>query len=416
VHLSGIAVAEAAGTIKSAAATSWKTVFEENRGTGNGRQFDNSNERTLNFADLPSYTRTGGYWVRLTYNGGKQTKFKVPKGSNIFEQKENLNIKITDVTSNMQQIGSTAKFCHACTKNGKRWGDTCWAVTPSNDNFRQCGCNSGGWAGTGLYYGGYKNAQACGGQGGGFVGEKTRGQQKGNLGSVGLKMEIMPTSAETAVQSVAGPTPPLSSKPRPSTDFTRTTTTSPPTHLLTSSPTAPWTPTPLESSKNDPPMCRNPFISDPESWDCACHEKMVKTCPLKESNSSNSFDAGCYFELLCANPKVCPSWKAHVCCSDHDEQVKKDSKGTADNCADVANHCDHAVAKLNCPRTCGLCTLSDPQEADVQLEDALAGEQAAQSSWPAWKKPEKKVLPGPSTAAPSLGALVRARVETLGTC
>jgi len=163
-------------------------------------------------------------------------------------------------------------------------------------------------------------------------------------------------------------------------------------------------------------MCRNPFISDPESWDCACHEKMVKTCPLKESNSSNSFDAGCYFELLCANPKVCPSWKAHVCCSDHDEQVKKDSKGTADNCADVANHCDHAVAKLNCPRTCGLCTLSDPQEADVQLEDALAGEQAAQSSWPAWKKPEKKVLPGPSTAAPSLGALVRARVETLGTC
>jgi uncharacterized membrane protein len=65
---------------------------------------------------------------------------------------------------------ATALFCHACTKNGYRWGDTCWAVVPTTDYNRQCGCCSGGWTGSGVYYGGYKSPQVCGGQGGGFTG------------------------------------------------------------------------------------------------------------------------------------------------------------------------------------------------------------------------------------------------------
>jgi len=31
---------------------------------------------------------------------------------------------------------------------------------------------------------------------------------------------------------------------------------------------------------NDTPTCRNPHNSDPESWDCACHEEIVMACPV----------------------------------------------------------------------------------------------------------------------------------------
>ena len=72
-----------------------------------------------------------------------------------------------------------------------RWGDTCWGLISRDSNHRQCGCNSGGWQGFGIYYGGYKkNNDGCGGQGGGFSGPKTNGQAKGNLASVGLTIKI----------------------------------------------------------------------------------------------------------------------------------------------------------------------------------------------------------------------------------
>jgi hypothetical protein len=167
----------------------WTTIFTEAVGAANGAQFDNSDERTLNFPNAPSCTNSGNYWVKLEYNGGKVTTFKVPAGKDIFRQTTE-DFEIGQVTSPMGGIGSTAKFCHACTKNGYRWGDTCWAVVPSGDNNRQCGCCSGGWTGSGMYYGGYKKQQVCGGQGGGFAGHKANGQSKGNLGSVGLTLSV----------------------------------------------------------------------------------------------------------------------------------------------------------------------------------------------------------------------------------
>ena len=69
-------------------------------------------------------------------------------------------------------------------------GDTCWAVTPSGDSNRDCGCSSGGWAGDGIYMGGYKNSSTCGSEGGGFAGPKTDGIAKGNLDSIGFVMRI----------------------------------------------------------------------------------------------------------------------------------------------------------------------------------------------------------------------------------
>ena len=74
-----------------------------------------------------------------------------------------------------------------------RYGDTCWGLIPKKSSHRLCGCNSGGWEGYGIYYGGYKkNNDGCGGQGGGFAGPKKNNQQKGNLDSVGLIIKIHP--------------------------------------------------------------------------------------------------------------------------------------------------------------------------------------------------------------------------------
>ena len=252
---------------------------------------------------------------------------KVPKGQDIFG-KQDQHIAVTDVVTSASelQMGSTANFCHACVKNGKkscdhsflfcslshgfgkswlrrvktplrqleicagirstvpydnithstvlrsvlvrsyhlvrmhykvisvlcrniglllcfrivficllgidcRWGDTCWGLISKDSSHRQCGCNSGGWAGIGIYYGGYKkNNDGCGGikvdfefshsllhtrthalidmhlliiysvtcslndsgQGGGFSGPKKDKQQKGNLPSAGLTIKIQP--------------------------------------------------------------------------------------------------------------------------------------------------------------------------------------------------------------------------------
>jgi hypothetical protein len=55
--------------------------------------------------------------------------------------------------------------------------------------------------------------------------------------------------------------------------------------------------------------CRNPFLQDPESWDCACHQNMVQKC-----TDAAEF-VSCYQGLLCSNPEVCQSWKAIVGCS-----------------------------------------------------------------------------------------------------
>ena len=95
---------------------------------------------------------------------------------------------ITLLSQSSTFFGGEAVFCNACVSGGIRYGDTCWAVTDATDNNRGCGCNSGGWAGTGIYYGGYKTSDMCGGQGGGFAGPKSNGQSKGNLPSIGLRI------------------------------------------------------------------------------------------------------------------------------------------------------------------------------------------------------------------------------------
>ena len=139
---------------------------------------------------------------------GGEIEFRVPLGQDIFADVQNFAIPIDSVSGYLPGYGSletslesSARFCRACVPGGTRWGDTCWAVRPTSDNYNQCGCNSGSWTGTGVYYGGYKsNNDGCGGQGGGFSGPKTSGQQKGNLASVGLNIYVR--------QSLPEPSPP----------------------------------------------------------------------------------------------------------------------------------------------------------------------------------------------------------------
>jgi hypothetical protein len=165
----------------------WITVAEESQGdTGS----DNSDWQTLGWLNLPSFTSDGDYLVRMEWPNNFM-EFTVPAGSDIF--KNSGDTTITGVTTSVTNpgYGSDAIFCHACMKNGgDKPGDTCWGVLPAGEGNRQCGCNSGGWTGNGVYYGGYAQPTRCGGWGGGFAGPKTNGQQKGGIHSPGLVLKI----------------------------------------------------------------------------------------------------------------------------------------------------------------------------------------------------------------------------------
>jgi len=159
---------------------------------------------------------------------------------------------------------------------------------------------------------------------------------------------------------------------------------------------------PPKRSALPPPPCKDPFNTDPESWDCACHEVMVAKC------SGPNFDGvdfeTCYRSLLCNNPHVCSSWKAKVCsCTDSDEDVKTASEGKASGCAAAVNQCPASndmrpskignLMRIHCPKTCQMPWCAG-QQADIELADAVTGKQRARLGW----------APTPSYSAPSYSA------------
>ena len=86
-----------------------------------------------------------------------------------------------------------ARFCRAATLSPSyRPGDTSWALKGPVDDYFECGCNSGGWAGVGTYYGGEPDGtqSICIGWGGGFAGSVTYGWQKGGINSNQLHIWI----------------------------------------------------------------------------------------------------------------------------------------------------------------------------------------------------------------------------------
>jgi len=91
--------------------------------------------------------------------------------------------------------------------------------------------------------------------------------------------------------------------------------------LCSSSPAPP-------SSNGDTDTCLNPFVSDPESWDCACHEAIDNLCS-GESNYVN-----CYKGALCGKADVCDSWKTAVSCPGYGLQLLQNSNAHPTNPTD----------------------------------------------------------------------------------
>jgi len=64
------------------------------------------------------------------------------------------------------------------------------------------------------------------------------------------------------------------------------------------------------SMKEDPNTCVDPSVDDPESWECACIEHMVKEC--------GGTNEECFNNFMCKEGSICCSWKqAHCEASDH---------------------------------------------------------------------------------------------------
>lgn len=109
-------------------------------------------------------------------------------GSSLFEDTVDKEIPLANVITNDSDLetailaDSGAEFCRASSfANNVRPGDTSWAIKPKDDTNLACGCNSGGWAGEGAFYGGFANGthNSCNGWGGGFTGWRANSQQKG---------------------------------------------------------------------------------------------------------------------------------------------------------------------------------------------------------------------------------------------
>ena len=82
-------------------------------------------------------------------------------------------------------------FCKAAYSPNIRPGDTSWGLIPLGSYHRSCGCNSGGWAGYGAFYGGTSSScTVCGCQGGGWSGTKGSGENKGLGGYQNVDLKI----------------------------------------------------------------------------------------------------------------------------------------------------------------------------------------------------------------------------------
>ena len=125
--------------------------------------------------------------VRITWlDGAKFIQLTVQ--DELFENSLLLGSQITafetndTMLSNWVTSAGGAKFCRAAVATSHRPGDTSWAVKPLDDHNIGCGCNSGNWAGRGVYYTGLEDCDACTCWGpGSFVGVKSDGEQKAGL-------------------------------------------------------------------------------------------------------------------------------------------------------------------------------------------------------------------------------------------
>eukprot|EP01043_Picozoa_sp_COSAG02_P039160 COSAG02_NODE_3072_length_7424_cov_3.895427_2_plen_1385_part_00 len=160
----------------------WFLVAEEAAGDGG-----NDDLRKLEL-DVPDF-----YRVRMEWGSADDfVEFDVPRGTSIFGDYVDPSIPLTNVETNQAMLQDGAVFCKMCSSSSaQQYGDTCWAVLPADEPNRDCGCNSGGWAGHGIYYGGFDQCNTCGCRTpNAFTGPKDNGQAKGGVPSAGLRIYV----------------------------------------------------------------------------------------------------------------------------------------------------------------------------------------------------------------------------------
>ena len=160
----------------------WFLVAEEAPGDGG-----NDDLRKLEIS-APDF-----YRVRMEWGDADDfVEFDVPRGTSIFGDYVDPSIPLTNVETNQGMLADGAVFCKMCSSSSaEQYGDTCWAVLPADEPNRDCGCNSGGWAGHGIYYGGFEQCNTCGCRSpNAFTGPRDNGEAKGGIPSAGLRIYV----------------------------------------------------------------------------------------------------------------------------------------------------------------------------------------------------------------------------------
>ena len=164
--------------------SSWILIAEEAPGDAGSDDL-----RTLALAGVPDF-----YRVRMEWGQSDFVEFDVPEGgaASIFGDYVDPSIPIGNVETSVPMLQNGAVFCKMCSSgSAEKFGDTCWGVLPADEPNRACGCNSGGWAGHGVYYGGWDQCNTCGCRSpNAFSGPKESGESKGGVPSLGLRIYV----------------------------------------------------------------------------------------------------------------------------------------------------------------------------------------------------------------------------------
>eukprot|EP01084_Bolivina_argentea_P013248 24833_1 len=181
----------------STAACNWIEVATEtagNAGTDTWRFLDfGSIYATYDVSQISFYKlEWGSSGQSIVFSLADPTKPILQDSVDLSGGDQNIDISVISSDSSIVSAGP-GHFCKACSSSeSTRYGDTCWGILPPSDGSRSCGCNSGGWTGNGLYYGGWSPGQCnvCACWGGGFAGDAFNGQQKGMVNSKGAVWSI----------------------------------------------------------------------------------------------------------------------------------------------------------------------------------------------------------------------------------
>jgi hypothetical protein len=156
--------------------------------------------RTLDMV-VPAFVAAGeSHLVHLQWRQDHEQRhvlFTVPAGRDVFGQSnprsgaELIPVFVESSNEPLIPAHQTALFCHACKRNGTRYGDICWGlITVSSAEYVRCGCSGPGWRGHGVFVrgGGWRRDRRLFCPDGAFSGSSADGQAKSRKSSLKVSM------------------------------------------------------------------------------------------------------------------------------------------------------------------------------------------------------------------------------------